>query len=152
AALAASLNARAFTIGQDIAFGLGEYRPGTPVGDALIAHELAHVVQQGGDRISDSVMQKGHAAYDALEEDADLAAVSAVASLWGGGKGALSRITQNTGPSLRSGLQLQRCDCKRSNDKLPTGPLPLKIPDVACSPAPALRDQIAGEGKTPDAL
>jgi hypothetical protein len=48
ASVATELNARAFTVGRDIAFGAGEYQPGTPIGDALIAHELAHVVQQGG--------------------------------------------------------------------------------------------------------
>jgi hypothetical protein len=45
--LSDTLNAHAFTIGTDIAFAPGEYQPGTVVGDALIAHELAHVVQQG---------------------------------------------------------------------------------------------------------
>ncbi|MEW6734857.1 MAG: DUF4157 domain-containing protein, partial [Acidobacteriota bacterium] len=46
--LSANLNARAFTIGNNIAFAAGEYKPGTMVGDALLAHELAHVVQQNG--------------------------------------------------------------------------------------------------------
>lgn len=36
----------AFTVGSDIAFARGAHRPGTLTGDALIAHELAHVVQQ----------------------------------------------------------------------------------------------------------
>ncbi|KAB8141124.1 DUF4157 domain-containing protein [Chloroflexia bacterium SDU3-3] len=48
AALAArQLSARAFTVGGDIAFDHGEYRPGTSAGRELLAHELAHVVQQG---------------------------------------------------------------------------------------------------------
>ncbi|TMQ23290.1 MAG: DUF4157 domain-containing protein [Deltaproteobacteria bacterium] len=34
----------------EIHFRQGEYRPGTPDGDRLIAHELAHVVQQRGGR------------------------------------------------------------------------------------------------------
>lgn len=42
-----ALNARAFTYGSDIVFGPGEYRPETPDGQRLIAHELAHTVQQG---------------------------------------------------------------------------------------------------------
>ncbi|MFO0589342.1 MAG: DUF4157 domain-containing protein [Polyangiaceae bacterium] len=40
--------AEAVTTGQDIAFGHSRYRPGTEGGDRLLAHELAHVVQQGG--------------------------------------------------------------------------------------------------------
>jgi hypothetical protein len=45
-ALARSVSARAFTTGSDVFFARGEYRPATASGDALIAHELAHVVQQ----------------------------------------------------------------------------------------------------------
>lgn len=44
---ARSVNARAFTVGRDIAFGAGEYAPGTAAGQRLLAHELTHVVQQG---------------------------------------------------------------------------------------------------------
>jgi hypothetical protein len=43
---ARDLTARAFTYGSDIVFGAGEYRPETDGGRGLIAHELAHVVQQ----------------------------------------------------------------------------------------------------------
>jgi hypothetical protein len=46
AALARSVSARAFTVGNDIFFGPGEYRPGTPQGRDLLTHELVHVVQQ----------------------------------------------------------------------------------------------------------
>lgn len=45
-AAAEALGARAFTVGSDIAFAAGHYRPGVPSGERLIAHELAHVVQQ----------------------------------------------------------------------------------------------------------
>jgi hypothetical protein len=44
-----ALGARAFTTGQHIFFRRGEYAPGDRGGRALIAHELAHVVQQRGD-------------------------------------------------------------------------------------------------------
>jgi outer membrane protein OmpA-like peptidoglycan-associated protein len=46
AASARALDARAYTLGADIAFGPGRYAPSTPAGRTLIAHELAHVVQQ----------------------------------------------------------------------------------------------------------
>jgi hypothetical protein len=42
-----AIGARAFTAGQNIAFGAGQYAPGTQLGRSLIAHELAHTVQQG---------------------------------------------------------------------------------------------------------
>lgn len=44
--LAGSLHATAFTTGSDVFFAAGEYRPGTPAGRRLLAHELTHVVQQ----------------------------------------------------------------------------------------------------------
>jgi peptidoglycan hydrolase-like protein with peptidoglycan-binding domain len=40
--------ARAYTFGRDIVFGANEYAPHTAEGRRLLAHELAHVVQQGG--------------------------------------------------------------------------------------------------------
>jgi uncharacterized protein DUF4157 len=46
AAAAGRMNARAFTLSNDIAFAPGEYAPTTHRGRKLIAHELAHVVQQ----------------------------------------------------------------------------------------------------------
>jgi Domain of unknown function (DUF4157) len=48
AALARAVSARAFTVGSDIFFAPGEYRPGSRDGDHLIAHEVAHVIQQRG--------------------------------------------------------------------------------------------------------
>jgi Domain of unknown function (DUF4157) len=42
------LGARAFTRGSDIYFRAGRYQPGTALGDWLIAHEVAHVLQQSG--------------------------------------------------------------------------------------------------------
>ena len=48
AASAQAVKARAYAVGEHIAFGPGEYRPASHAGRQLIAHELAHVVQQGG--------------------------------------------------------------------------------------------------------
>ncbi|WP_051969783.1 eCIS core domain-containing protein [Kitasatospora azatica] len=45
-AAASALDARAYTVGQDIVFGPGEYRPSEPVGRAVLAHELTHAAQQ----------------------------------------------------------------------------------------------------------
>jgi len=45
---AEALNAHAYTIGSDIVFAAGKYSPGTQDGDRLLAHELAHVLQQRG--------------------------------------------------------------------------------------------------------
>jgi hypothetical protein len=46
AAAARAVDARAYTVGSEIVFGAGQYRPESPAGRRLIAHELGHVVQQ----------------------------------------------------------------------------------------------------------
>jgi hypothetical protein len=46
--MAQSINAKAFTFGNDIVFGKSEFQPETAEGKKLIAHELTHVMQQDG--------------------------------------------------------------------------------------------------------
>ncbi|MBX3155580.1 MAG: DUF4157 domain-containing protein [Deltaproteobacteria bacterium] len=48
AASATSVGARAYTVGRDVVFADGQYAPHTSEGRRLLAHELAHVVQQLG--------------------------------------------------------------------------------------------------------
>jgi hypothetical protein len=43
---ARGINAHAYTVGRDIVFGSGQYKPETLAGRKLLAHELTHVVQQ----------------------------------------------------------------------------------------------------------
>jgi len=43
---ARAMNALAYTVGRDVVFGAGQYRPESPDGRRLLAHELTHVVQQ----------------------------------------------------------------------------------------------------------
>lgn len=45
---ARAINARAYTLGRDVAFASGQYDPASRAGRHLIAHELAHTLQQGG--------------------------------------------------------------------------------------------------------
>ena len=84
-----------------MAFGRGEYQPGSIVGDALIAHELAHVEQQRG---ATAVQPKGsNQDEDIFEREADQSAVEAVAGLYGlGSEGVRTKVS-------KSGLQLKRC-------------------------------------------
>ena len=137
AGLATSLNAKAFTVGEHVAFGAQEYQPGTLIGDALIAHELAHVAQQGDGTAAAS------AGYDTLERDADLAGASAVASLWGG-----VRSLPRPVPRVRSGLRLQRCGgCNRR--RVATTP-PAAGPPAACAPTPVSLKTVVDEAKLPN--
>ncbi len=113
--LSGQLNARAFTVGRDVAFAQGEYQPGTLIGDALIAHELAHVVQQGGGSPSGGAQTKDVSLGDdsRLEQDADRSAVGAVVSALMGAKKGLADVSANALPRLKSGLKLQKCNCNK---------------------------------------
>jgi Domain of unknown function (DUF4157) len=46
AASASRVQARAYTLGSDIVFGAGQYAPATGAGRRVLAHELAHTIQQ----------------------------------------------------------------------------------------------------------
>lgn len=58
---ARAIDARAYTVGHDVVFRAGEYTPGTPEGQRLIAHELTHVVQQSrtGPRVQRQPAEEG---------------------------------------------------------------------------------------------
>jgi hypothetical protein len=55
---ASAFEAKAFTIGRNVVFGGGLYQPGMSEGRQLIAHELAHVIQQTGSSESRQNRQK----------------------------------------------------------------------------------------------
>jgi hypothetical protein len=69
ASLAEEVGARAFTVGQDVYFGRGEYDPGSSGGYELLAHEVTHTLQQGGGvaKASTTVSDPG----DASEREAE---------------------------------------------------------------------------------
>jgi hypothetical protein len=91
--------AHAFAVGHEIGFAPGRNRPGTIVGDAILAHELAHTIQFQGGRRAD---REGAA----MERDANHAALGALSSLYGHDFGKLGRATS---PSGSGGLRLLRC-------------------------------------------
>ena len=43
---ARAVQARAYTVGHDIVFGANKYAPSSHIGRGLLAHELAHTIQQ----------------------------------------------------------------------------------------------------------
>lgn len=74
---ARTVKAAAYALGTEVVFGEGQYSPGTLAGRRLLAHEIAHTLQQTGDsaagieRISDP--------RDPAERDADHAADDVIA-------------------------------------------------------------------------
>ena len=73
---ARAVNALAYTVGRDVVFGAGQYAPGTMAGRKLLAHELAHVVQQARSPGPINTMPAGviTAGNDSLEREAEGAA------------------------------------------------------------------------------
>jgi hypothetical protein len=55
--LAQQVNARAFTLGNDIFFAQSQYAPSSYEGQLLLAHELTHVVQQSDGRLSRQIVR-----------------------------------------------------------------------------------------------
>lgn len=104
AGMARSHDSFAFTAGKDIVFNSGNYQPGTLTGDTLLAHELAHTVQQDS---SNPVSDKKNNASQ--ERGANRSAFNIISSLWQGVKDISSHVAQTAGPVIRSGIQLQRC-------------------------------------------
>jgi hypothetical protein len=144
AGLSDRMNARAFTIGEHVAFGANEYKPGTLMGDALIAHELAHTVQQKDSHASAAPMQGGDTTYNSLENDADKSAEGALVSIWSDVKSRTSQIAEGAVPRLRSGLRLQRCTRPRYITNIGTNVTvlesgrPPSVPDLTVAQANAI--------------
>lgn len=85
AAAAEALDARAFTVGSDVYFGAGEYRPDTRDGARLLGHELAHTSQQRGlGTPALAAKLRTTESGDRTEDEADRAG-DAFASALGGG-------------------------------------------------------------------
>jgi murein DD-endopeptidase MepM/ murein hydrolase activator NlpD len=111
-ASASALGALAYTAGTDIAFQPGHYDPSGASGRELLAHELAHVVQQAHGRVAGTAMVGDVAINDdhGLEHEADAAAARVVrgepAGLGGGGGSAAGaaqrRVAQRQDAGERS--------------------------------------------------
>ena len=109
-----SIQAKAFTTGQDVFFRQGAYEPGSRGGQELIAHELTHVVQQSGSgkvqRTKDpQPINKEIASVGIAEEkiqritdDEEQGFEEKYGKMWGSIQNGLIRITQLQGKEYDS--------------------------------------------------
>lgn len=74
---ARAVNALAYTVGHQVVFGVDQYAPQSIRGQKLIAHELAHTIQQG-DHFSEPEVSRANEADDAAEIEADRASEEAL--------------------------------------------------------------------------
>lgn len=73
-----AVGAKAYTMGQDIHFGASQYDPHSDAGQHLLAHEVAHTVQQGGGTPQRQNKLEVSTPFDAAEHEADSAAAAMV--------------------------------------------------------------------------
>lgn len=105
---ARAVGARAYTVGRDIVFGRGEYRPGSPEGTRLLAHELAHVVQQrrgvsldgGMGRAGDGYEQQADAVADAVAAGRPAGGLLSASSAPDGGGGGGIALQRQAAPAV----------------------------------------------------
>jgi uncharacterized protein DUF4157 len=95
---AQAVNALAYTVGRDVVFGAGQYQPMTAAGRHILAHELAHVVQQGGGVSAGSFSGEIGPADDSYEREAEESVKTALR-----GEGAF-----NIKQDARTGLAIRR--------------------------------------------
>ena len=95
---AAAISAVAYTAGPDIFFAPGQYSPDTRAGQHLLAHELTHVIQQGGGAMEAQARLTVGEADDAYEREADQVANAVMAQ---GAPLASSAITPLGSPTLQ---------------------------------------------------
>jgi LysM repeat protein len=107
---ARAVGAHAYAVGRNVVFGAGRYAPGSGDGKRLIAHELAHVVQQRGASASLRPKLEVGAADDPAEREADAAAERAVAGVAAGALRAGERTLrrQTPAPSPPTGVRAPR--------------------------------------------
>src|SRR5262245_3155098 len=99
---ARAVNATAYTVGRDLVFQAGRYRPETEVGKRLLAHELTHVVQQSRSPAQTTTLAEMSQPGDAAEQEADRGA-EAVAT------GASFMLSAHATPGA-AGATIQRAD------------------------------------------
>ncbi len=112
---AREVGAFAYAVGNDIVFGAGQYAPRTLGGRQTLAHELAHVAQQGGAGLHrkatpDAIAIGG--ASDGAERDADSAADAVMRMTEGadGGSSARHAVSDTTPSALRRKLAVDPAD------------------------------------------
>lgn len=98
-----SVQAQAFTHGNDIYFGAGQYSPQSTEGQKLLAHELTHTIQQGA-----TVRRKPAASphnNDSAKAEPEAGPISSSkntvqASWWDDLKAGVSKVWEETGGAL----------------------------------------------------
>jgi hypothetical protein len=107
---AKAVKARAYTVGEHVVFGARQFSPGTTHGRQLMAHELTHVIQQGGADSTIVSQEDSETGDSTLRKHETIAADETVGD-----------ISRQAIPKLSSGLMLQRAACPCCADSISIG-------------------------------
>lgn len=99
AASAQAVDAHAYAVGNHVVFAAGRYAPDTLVGQYLLAHELAHTIQQGDLRDRTAAPLGINAPGDAYEQAADRFAFGAMQARASGGATTVDRVPMPAAPA-----------------------------------------------------
>ncbi len=136
---ARSLDARAFTIGRHLYFAAGQYRPAQRDGLHLLAHELAHTVQQGPARAADPESVDTYttdAADSPFEHEAERAADAVV-------EGRRAAVAAGSFDAAVDSIQTQP-----TRRKKPAAPKKLGDPNVPADVVLLMDDKLMAEALT----
>ncbi len=101
---ARAVEAAAYTVGRDVVFAAGRYAPASDAGRRLIAHELAHVVQQRG---AASASLQPRLEIGTVDDPAEREADAAAGAVMRGGAGG---VRPRSGPRLSRQVD-ENCGC-----------------------------------------
>jgi hypothetical protein len=126
-----TVHARAFTVGEDIVFGEGEFAPETTEGRRLLAHELAHVVQQR--RPAGGITKDNQAERDAQDAAREVA------------RGGTPSVRERAAPSS---VQKQAADGPAATTKPSVQTSRLPINSESSSVVVAVEEHLIASGRT----
>lgn len=101
---AKAVNALAYTAGQDIVFNHSQYRPNSAEGRRLLAHELAHAVQQRGQGTTPHTLENSNLALGSPDHSSEREAASATRIADYGWNPSVSFSRESTPVVRRAGL------------------------------------------------
>jgi hypothetical protein len=105
-------NALAVTYGKQIFVKNSEFRPGTDIGDSLLAHEMAHVAQQSNANESDQLIPS--ASNRELEKDANFSMIKYILGIKFGLRGNSEKS------KVKSGLRFSAMACDSNRIEPPS--------------------------------
>jgi hypothetical protein len=141
-----AVDAHAYTVGRHVVFGRGQYAPGSPTGQRLLAHELTHVVQQSGRQTGGSLQVAQ--ANDHAESAADHVLSGGRESDFAGRR---PRVQQSSGGETLQ-RQPKEPETKKEETPEPSGSDKMPASPTAASnkcppfPAPGFEAVVSNEG------